>query len=83
LEVKAKQFVLDGEIIVSAKRTPEFDALLQRIHPAASRIKKLANETPATLIVFVICWSTARAKILRERLWTAAAKSLNNSPKSI
>ncbi len=52
LDLKAKQFVLDGEIIVTEKRTLDFDALLQRIHPAASRIKKLAKETPATLILF-------------------------------
>lgn len=48
----AKKFVLDGELIVTEKRTLDFDALLQRIHPAESRIKKLAKETPATLLVF-------------------------------
>ena len=52
LHLTAKQFVLDGEIIVTEKRTLDFDALLQRIHPAESRIKKLAKETPATLILF-------------------------------
>jgi len=48
----AKKFVLDGELIVTEKRTLNFDALLQRIHPAESRIRKLAKETPATLLVF-------------------------------
>ncbi len=48
----AKKFVLDGEVIVTEERTLNFDALLQRIHPAESRIKKLANETPATFVVF-------------------------------
>ena len=48
----ARKFVLDGELIVTEKRTLNFDALLQRIHPAESRIRKLAKETPATLIVF-------------------------------
>ncbi len=52
LAVKARQFVTDGELIVTEKRTLDFDALLQRIHPAASRIKKLAQETPATLVLF-------------------------------
>ncbi len=52
LALKAKQYVLDGEIIVTEKRTLNFDALLQRIHPAESRIRKLAKETPATLVVF-------------------------------
>jgi ATP-dependent DNA ligase len=49
---KSKAFVLDGEIVVPLEGTFSFDALLQRIHPAQSRIKKLAAETPALLIVF-------------------------------
>ena len=48
----AKRFVLDGEIVVPQGRAFSFDDLLQRIHPAASRIAKLAHETPALLIVF-------------------------------
>ena len=48
----ARRFVLDGEIVVPAGRTFSFDALLQRIHPAPSRVQKLAKETPALLIVF-------------------------------
>ena len=50
--LKAKRFVLDGEIVVPDGRAFSFDALLQRIHPAASRVKKLAAETPALMIVF-------------------------------
>ena len=50
--LKPKQFVLDGEIVVTAGGAFSFDALLQRIHPAASRIKKLSVETPALLIAF-------------------------------
>lgn len=50
--VPAQQFVLDGELIVSRDRSLDFDALLQRIHPAASRIKKLAVETPSTFVIF-------------------------------
>ena len=50
--LKPKQFVLDGEIVVPAGGAFSFDALLQRIHPAASRVKKLSVETPAMLIVF-------------------------------
>jgi ATP-dependent DNA ligase len=52
--LKAKSFVLDGEIVVPDGRAFSFDALLQRIHPAASRIKKLSEDTPALLIVFDI-----------------------------
>jgi ATP-dependent DNA ligase len=50
--LKAKQFVLDGEIVVPSDGAFSFDALLQRIHPAQSRVQKLAAETPALLIVF-------------------------------
>lgn len=51
-ELKPKRFVCDGELIVTQERTLDFDALLQRIHPAESRIRKLAAETPATYVVF-------------------------------
>ena len=52
LKLKPKQFVLDGEIVVPIKGRFSFDDLLMRIHPAASRVKKLSEETPAKLIVF-------------------------------
>ena len=50
--LKARQFVLDGEIVVLRGKAFSVDDLLQRIHPAASRVKRLAAETPALLIVF-------------------------------
>jgi ATP-dependent DNA ligase len=50
--LKPERFVLDGEIAVPVEGTLSFDDLLQRIHPAASRIKKLAEQTPAIYIVF-------------------------------
>jgi ATP-dependent DNA ligase len=52
--VAAKRFVLDGELVIPAgdRRNLSFDVLLQRIHPAASRINKLSRETPAWLVVF-------------------------------
>jgi ATP-dependent DNA ligase len=46
-KLPVKTFVVDGEIAL-----PAFDDLLQRIHPAESRIRKLAKETPASLHVF-------------------------------
>ena len=52
LKLKPKQFVIDSEIVVPVKGKFSFDDLLMRIHPAESRIKKLANETPAKMIVF-------------------------------
>lgn len=52
LSLPATRFVLDGEIIISGEGDFSFDALLQRIHPAKSRVLRLSKETPAILIVF-------------------------------
>ncbi|MFZ1926122.1 MAG: ATP-dependent DNA ligase [Solirubrobacteraceae bacterium] len=47
------QYVLDGEIVVrDASGREDFDALGQRVHPAASRVQRLAVETPAVFIAF-------------------------------
>jgi ATP-dependent DNA ligase len=47
------RYVLDGEIIVrGADGREDFDALGQRVHPAASRVKRLAAETPAVYVAF-------------------------------
>ncbi len=48
----AAEFVLDGEIAIPRNGGFSFDTLLQRIHPAASRVKRLASEVPAIFIVF-------------------------------
>jgi ATP-dependent DNA ligase len=50
--LSAKRCVLDGEIVVPSDGSFSFDDLLQRIHPAASRVAKLSKETPALLILF-------------------------------
>ena len=50
--ISAERFVIDGEIVIPIGDELSFEELLQRIHPAASRVKKLAQEIPATLIVF-------------------------------
>ena len=52
LAVKATHFVLDGEIVIPHDGSLSFDELLLRIHPAKSRVTKLSQERPATLIVF-------------------------------
>jgi ATP-dependent DNA ligase len=52
LALPARKFVLDGEIVIRVGSGLDFDALLQRIHPAASRIQRLSHETPATYMVF-------------------------------
>jgi ATP-dependent DNA ligase len=50
--VKAKQFLLDGELIIPVGDVLSFDALQLRLHPAESRVRKLAAETPAELMAF-------------------------------
>lgn len=86
--LRAKQFVLDGELIVTQERTLDFDALLQRIHPAETRIRKLAKETPATLVAFDLLVNERgedlSRKVLDERradLERFAAKFLENQPR--
>jgi ATP-dependent DNA ligase len=49
---EADRFVLDGEIVVPEDGGLSFDQLLLRIHPAASRIERLAREHPASFVVF-------------------------------
>jgi ATP-dependent DNA ligase len=50
--LKAKRFVLDGELIIPLGDALSFEALQLRLHPAESRIRKLANETPAEIMAF-------------------------------
>ena len=50
--IDADRFVLDGEIVVPVEGALSFDDLLQRIHPAESRVQTLARRHPAEFIVF-------------------------------
>ncbi len=70
--------VVDGEIVLPAAddRGLDFDALLQRIHPAASRVKRLAEETPASFVAFDMLALDDRSLLdvpLRERRSLLAA----------
>jgi ATP-dependent DNA ligase len=47
-----RRCVLDGEIVIAGERGLDFEALQQRIHPAASRVRLLAEQTPASFIAF-------------------------------
>jgi ATP-dependent DNA ligase len=51
-KLKPPKFVLDGEIVIPFEGGLSFDQLLMRIHPAASRVKKLSELTPCVFIVF-------------------------------
>ena len=52
LALPAQRYVIDGEMVVTVDGVQEFDLLSQRIHPAASRVERLAKETPAALVAF-------------------------------
>lgn len=51
-QVHGLRFVLDGELVIPAGDKLSFDALQMRLHPAESRRRKLAGETPALLVLF-------------------------------
>jgi ATP-dependent DNA ligase len=66
----AKQFVLDGELVVPVSGALSFDELQLRLHPAASRVQKLAKAHPATYIVFDLLAQNGQRHLqrtLRER----------------
>jgi ATP-dependent DNA ligase len=66
----AKQSVLDGELVVPVSGALSFDELQLRLHPAASRVQKLAKANPATYIVFDLLAENQRSYLkqpLRER----------------
>lgn len=50
--LKDKNFLLDGELIIPVGDALSFDALQLRLHPAESRVRKLASEHPAELVLF-------------------------------
>jgi len=52
--------VLDGEIVIAAKGGLDFDALQLRLHPAASRVARLAKETPSSFIAFDVLYSNGK-----------------------
>jgi len=52
LRMPSKRFVLDGEIVIPVSGRLSFDELLLRIHPAVSRVRKLAAEHPAMMVLF-------------------------------
>jgi ATP-dependent DNA ligase len=61
--LEPSRFVLDGELAIPLGETLSFDALQMRLHPAASRIRKLAHETPA-VVIFLDLLATAAGESL-------------------
>jgi ATP-dependent DNA ligase len=87
LAVKAKQFVLDGEIVIPVAGNLSFDDLLMRIHPAASRVEKLSKATPCVFIIFdLLVDATGKALVKmplserRQALEKFATKFLSRNP---
>jgi ATP-dependent DNA ligase len=72
-QIGAKRFVLDGELAIPLDGALSFDELQLRLHPAASRVQKLAAAHPALFIVFDLLGDTAGKSLLdlplRERRW--------------
>jgi ATP-dependent DNA ligase len=87
--LKAERFVLDGEIVIPINGDLSFDSLLQRIHPAASRVAKLSKETPSVFIVFDLLVDAAGEKLVqrplteRRRALEGFAKKFLRGAKSI
>jgi ATP-dependent DNA ligase len=67
-EAAPHQFVLDGELAIEIDGRFSFDALQMRLHPAESRIRKLAAETPASLIAFDLLVRPDGASLIDEPL---------------
>src|SRR4051794_6355458 len=68
LRLKATRFTLDGEIVVPHGKTFSFDDLLQRIHPAQSRVTKLSKETPALYLAFDLLATAKNDKLAEQPL---------------
>ena len=70
LEALPANCVLDGEIVITTPQGLDFDLLQLRLHPAASRVAKLAKETPASFVAFDVLAAggrDVRASPQRER----------------
>src|SRR5574338_298841 len=75
-QVKEKKFVLDGELIIPLEDRLNFEALQMRLHPAESRVQKLAKETPALFMLFDLL--QVGAKGVDENPLSARRKTLEN-----
>jgi ATP-dependent DNA ligase len=73
--------VLDGEIVIAGTDGLDFEALLQRVHPAASRVKLLSEQTPASFVAFDILGLGERD--LREEPFSVRRPLLEKSLKKL
>jgi ATP-dependent DNA ligase len=63
VEMLPRGCILDGELVVARGGALDFDALQQRIHPAPSRIARLARETPAAFVAFDLLAAGGRSTL--------------------
>ncbi len=63
-KLKARRFVLDGELVIPIGGALSFDELQLRLHPAAARVQKLAAAHPALLVVFDLLADSAGKSLL-------------------
>jgi len=85
--VRANKFVLDGELILPVNGRLSFDDLLQRIHPAASRVVMLSKKHPAQLVIFDLLVDDKGSSLVshvladrRKALETFHARFLSDNP---
>ena len=73
--LRSKWWIMDGELAVPLGPSFSFDQLLQRVHPAASRVARLAKETPAIYIAFDLLMA-GKKTILRHQPFSARRAQL-------
>jgi ATP-dependent DNA ligase len=81
VELPEQRFVLDGELVVPVNGALSFDELQLRLHPAASRVQKLAKSHPAMYIVFDLLAENGQVflqRILQERRQLLEKFALSN-----
>jgi ATP-dependent DNA ligase len=83
------RYVLDGEIVIAIRGALDFDALQLRIHPAASRVKLLSQQTPASFVCFdLLCEGSEdlcseafhRRRKRLEKMFSTASPPLHLTP---
>ena len=62
--IAPESFIVDGELAIPIGESLSFDALQARLHPAESRVRKLASETPAIFILFDCLMSADEVSLL-------------------
>src|SRR6185436_11782051 len=89
LERLPKGCVVDGEIVMAGPRGLDFDSLQLRLHPAASRVQKLAKEMPASFVAFdvlaahgrnVMSEPQSKRRAILEELLAGIAPSIHLTP---